>query len=227
MTAPRAAIALVSTALFLTASCGSETASTETASAPGSTAVAAAEPTDAAVQAETESDNQLGSFAVESDTDTGATTSTTAASPSTEAPTTETPTTQAPTTEAPTTTVGGQLDVFSLQIGDCVFDSPESEVETLDAIACTDEHDLEVYALFDLPDGDFPGTAAVDAAAEEGCLDRFDAYVGIAYAESVYAFTYLTPLEGGWNNLDDREVVCLLGRIDGEPNIGSAANAGI
>ena len=122
---------------------------------------------------------------------------------------------------------GGDLGVFTMSLGDCVQDSLSSEVQSLEAVPCAEEHDLEVFALFDMPDGDFPGDAAVDAAAEAGCLERFEGYVGIAYEQSVYAYTYLTPLETGWNEIDDREIVCLLGRIDGEPNIGTAENSGI
>lgn len=227
MTTQRTTIALASAVLFLVASCGSETTPTETATdtsgAPSSSAPASSAPaSDSAAQSNDASDNQLGSFAADGDETASTTTAPSGTVPATVA---ESTTTEPPA--EPSTTVGGQLDVFSLQVGDCVFDSPESEVETLDAISCSEDHDLEVYALFDLPDGDFPGNAEVDIAAENGCLERFDAYVGIAYAESVYGFTYLTPLEDGWNNLGDREVVCLLGRIDGEPNIGSAENAGI
>ncbi len=122
---------------------------------------------------------------------------------------------------------GGDVGVFSLKEGDCVLNSTASEVESLQAVPCADEHDLEVYALFEMPEGDFPGTQAVDAAADAGCLSRFDAYVGLAYADSVYAYTYLTPLESGWNQIDDREIVCMLARIDGEPNVGTAENSGI
>ena len=122
---------------------------------------------------------------------------------------------------------GGDVGVFALNVGDCVLNSTETEVQALQAVPCADEHDLEVFALFDMPEGDFPGDAAVDSAADAGCLQRFDAYVGLAYADSVYAFTYLTPLESGWNEIDDREIVCMLARIDGEPNIGTAENSGI
>ena len=60
----------------------------------------------------------------------------------------------------------GRLAVFAMRVGDC-FDDPDELVsgETLEldevlAVPCAEPHDNEVFALFDLPDGEsapYPG----------------------------------------------------------------------
>lgn len=102
-------------------------------------------------------------------------------------------------------------DVFSLEVGDC-FQDPDSateEVRAVQAVDCDEPHDNEVYAVFDLPDGDFPGADAIAEASLEGCLDRFEQYVGTAYPASELYATWLYPTETSWGE-DDREVVCVL-----------------
>ena len=66
------------------------------------------------------------------------------------------------------TACGDDGNVFSLEVGTC-FDDPESltEVSDVPIVECTEPHDTEVYHLFDMPDGDVPGDAAVNQAAQE------------------------------------------------------------
>lgn len=210
MNANRTTTALAASIVLFAAACGGSDASTDASATPESTTAAATETTVA-------SNSELDSFATEVDNDLDATTTT--APPTTAEETT--------TTTAPPTTIGGDVDVFSFEVGDCFSDAGGDTVESLPLISCDEEHDVEVYALYDLPDGDFPGDDAVVEAASEGCLERFDAYVGIAYADSVYDINTIFPTENTWNNLFDREIVCLLVRIDGQPNIGSAEGSGI
>ncbi len=209
MNAKRTTLALATSIVFLAAACGGSDGETDASATPASTA--------AATETTVASNSELDSFAVEVDNDLDATTTT--AAPATTAEET--------TTTAPPTTIGGDVDVFSFEVGDCFSEAGGDTVESLPIVSCDEEHDVEVYALYDLPDGDFPGDDVVIESASEGCLERFDAYVGIAYAESVYDINTIFPTENTWNNLFDREIVCLLVRIDGLPNIGSAEGTGI
>jgi hypothetical protein len=109
----------------------------------------------------------------------------------------------------------GAVDAFSVALGDCLNEPPvegdEAEVvESVRAAPCDQPHTGEVFALFDLPDGDFPGDDAVTTAAEEGCLEEFDAFVGLAYEESALDFYTLQPTQDSWEQAEDREVVCVL-----------------
>lgn len=122
---------------------------------------------------------------------------------------------------------GGEVSVFEFQQGDCFAADDSDEVESLEAIPCGQEHETQVFATFDLTAATYPGEEAVNELADEGCLDRFDAYVGIDYQSSVFGFGTLIPTQETWDAVNDREVVCLLGRADGEPNVGTAEGSGI
>ena len=119
-----------------------------------------------------------------------------------------------------------QGNVFDLDVGDC-FQDPDGfgEVSDVEIVDCSEPHDNEVFHLFDLAEGDYPGQATVSTLADEGCSAAFDGYVGIAYAESRYVYTTLSPTEESWDRGDDREVVCFLFDINFEQLSGSARNS--
>lgn len=122
----------------------------------------------------------------------------------------------------------GEGNVFSLEVGTC-FDDPDAasgEVSDVPVVECSEPHDNEVYYLFDLPDGDFPGTASVENSAQDGCLAQFEAYVGEPYETSVLGIWPLYPTAGSWDQ-GDREIVCVLYDIDGTPLTGSVRGSGI
>ncbi len=116
-------------------------------------------------------------------------------------------------------------NVFDLQVGQC-FDDPESfeEVSDVPIVDCEEPHDNEVYHLFDLADGDYPGADTVESQAIDGCLATFDSFVGHDYATSELDVRYLYPTEETWND-GDREVVCALFDLSGNKLTGSAEGA--
>lgn len=105
---------------------------------------------------------------------------------------------------------GGDLGVFSATTGDCVNVPDGVEISEFEGVACTEPHDAQVYAAFDLPDGVFPGLESVRASADEGCSERWDAFFEIEYARSEYFSTRVTPTMESWNKIDDREILCLV-----------------
>lgn len=121
-----------------------------------------------------------------------------------------------PTITVPTTVVpdgGGQtgtISVFELEVGDCIS-TPSGP--TVTGVPCSEPHDFEVYALFDVPGGPsapYPGDASITDTADTGCQgDRFTDYVGEPYATSEIYATSLSPSEATWTQQGDREVVCL------------------
>jgi Septum formation len=125
------------------------------------------------------------------------------------------------------TACGNQGNVFSLEPGTCFddidafFDDDSEGVSDVPTVDCAEPHDNEVFATYDLPDGDFPGQEAIATEAEEECIERFEDYVGIAYPESRFISTYLIPTAQGWEG-GDREVVCFLYDIDLAKIEGSA-----
>ena len=123
-------------------------------------------------------------------------------------------------------TEGGDVGAFRLRLGDCVDDDVEGDVEVVRVVPCEQSHVAEVFHVFDIALDDFPGQASVNSAADDTCLAQFAGYVGAAYGTSEFGVGYIAPTEGTWNQLDDREVLCTLFRVDGAPKAGSARGSG-
>lgn len=119
-------------------------------------------------------------------------------------------------------TEGGDVGVFALEVGDCFDQPPSGDVTEVAAIPCTESHDLEVIAKFDMEgDGDapYPGDAAVQEASRDCIGDLFTDYVGVALNESRFEVFPITPNQAGWedDNLQDREIICTARTGDGTP----------
>lgn len=104
----------------------------------------------------------------------------------------------------------GSADVFNLHVGDCFDDDSVNDTGVTDvpAVPCAEPHDNEIYYIFDLPDGDFPGVSGIETSAYDGCYAQFEGFVGVAYDASVLDYWPIYPSEESWNSLGDREVIC-------------------
>jgi Domain of unknown function (DUF4190)/Septum formation len=110
-------------------------------------------------------------------------------------------------------TEAGEVSTARLRVGDCVNDLEESEaVTSLPAVPCDDPHDGEVFAVFDLPDGDYPPEKELFAAAESRCEEELMEYAPQAMNSSIGLF-YFYPHESAWP--DDREIVCIATAMSG------------
>lgn len=124
----------------------------------------------------------------------------------------------------------GDLDVMTIQEGDC-FDDPAATdvVFSLDAIPCSQPHDNEVFAVQSVVGvwTAYPGQDSIDAYAYEQCSGSvFDDFVGTPYFDSILEVFTLTPTPESWAE-GDREIVCALYRLDFEKMTGTARNSGI
>jgi hypothetical protein len=119
----------------------------------------------------------------------------------------------------------GELDVFTIAVGDCLADAPEGEVTSVVAIPCDEAHAYEAYHEFELAGDEYPGAEVVDEEAWTGCDAAFTEFVGLTYDESVLLVTYYTPTEESWNAQGDRIVTCVIGEEAGDTT-GSLAGAG-
>ncbi len=117
-------------------------------------------------------------------------------------------------------------NVFYLSVGDCYNDDPltyeVSEVGDVDVVSCSKPHTYEVYSEFELTGSSFPGQSTVISRADEGCFTRFASFVGIEYDYSEWYYSTIFPTKDSWNNLDDRQVTCILGTEYDELTTGSA-----
>ena len=86
-----------------------------------------------------------------------------------------------------------------LQPGMCVREDP-NEMDYL-VVDCHAEHQQEVMSRGTLAGiKEWPGDAAIEAAADEKCESAFASYVGLEIDESRLDFGFLTPHEDSWTD---------------------------
>ncbi len=100
----------------------------------------------------------------------------------------------------------GSVAVTQLKPGTCINGiNGIGSIENLPVVACTLPHEGEVYAVFELPDGPWPGDTAVQEQAEKRCNAELKTYAPDA-ADTVDVL-YLHPLQLSWAR--DRGVTCV------------------
>jgi hypothetical protein len=119
-------------------------------------------------------------------------------------------------------TGAGAVSAFEMRVGDCFGDEAfeNTEISEVPAVPCSQPHDNEVYATFDLS-GEWPGSERVEELAHEGCLERFVGAIGKSYEDSEIDYTPIYPTEGSWTERNDREVVCVGYHMEYEELTGS------
>ena len=114
--------------------------------------------------------------------------------------------------------------VDEISVGDCLNTPEEDVFFEIDPIDCTEEHDLEVFALVDLSavssefslGAAYPGDDPVYETAFDECWDRFESYVGMEYEQSVLYIDAFTPTFEGWTEVDDRVVNCVVFEVNAD-----------
>ncbi len=129
----------------------------------------------------------------------------------------------------------GEIDAFAMRVGDCFNDphemidagSTEVVVQDVGGLPCSEPHDNEVYAVFDVRFEAFPGNESMSNEATNACLKYFEGFIGTSYEESVLDIFSLYPTDASWSQLDDREVVCAVYHINGKKLTGSIEGSAI
>src|SRR5690606_13104575 len=116
-----------------------------------------------------------------------------------------------------------RIPYYRLEVGHCVESLPLGGASpwTYLIVDCDLPHKAEVYATFDLTEGDWPGDDAVDEEAYEDFQERLLNHPGAPDDPSVLVGT-LYPTEGAWA-IGDRRVVCLAYYF-GDPRTGSLSD---
>lgn len=120
----------------------------------------------------------------------------------------------------------GGLGAYVMQIGDCFNDPGAGQVASVEGVPCSQPHDNEVFAEFELASGPWPGEAALAEDAWYRCLGHFERYVGAEYETSSLGFTTFTPVEEGWAE-GDRLVTCFAFDYNGRQLSVSVENSGL
>ncbi|MFD6179012.1 MULTISPECIES: DUF4190 domain-containing protein [unclassified Isoptericola] len=112
-------------------------------------------------------------------------------------------------------------------VGEC-FDYPagSTTVEGITPADCTAPHAAEVFAVSQLPGGDYPGEAGLEQAFTDTCVPAFESYVGIDPAETTLTAYYIGPDEVSWA-IGDRQLLCVVEDGDGSPLVDSVRGSGL
>jgi len=119
----------------------------------------------------------------------------------------------------------GNVDAFQIRVGDCFddisgYEGEETEFSSVPGVPCSEPHDNEAFAVFDLDIDTFPGTDAIGELAQESCLQRFSSFVGRDYESSSLDIFAMYPTPEGWRQ-DDREVICAVYDMEANKLVGS------
>jgi hypothetical protein len=123
---------------------------------------------------------------------------------------------------------GGSVDAFNVKVGDCFNDTfgYDEEVTSVPGVPCSDPHDNEAFATFDVELDSYPDEDAMGQLAYDSCLTRFESFVGIDYESSVLEINMMYPTTESWA-ANDREVVCAVFDMNGEKLVNSARGRGL
>ena len=105
------------------------------------------------------------------------------------------------------------IRVDDLRAGDCIADVDDQFGASVDVVPCTTAHDTEVVAVYDLPDGPWPGTEPMRQRADAGCEQRFPAYAGRKPDPAALVVFPAPPDELEWPQ--SRRVWCFANHRDG------------
>lgn len=95
-----------------------------------------------------------------------------------------------------------------VEVGSCIADVPESSrVVTLPTVDCAEEHGGEVYAVLNMPDGDYPGTSVIDGWQNK-CPEALATYSPEAMVDDTVGVYVLYPTQETWD-AGDRAVTCI------------------
>jgi putative regulator of septum formation len=95
--------------------------------------------------------------------------------------------------------------VFKLRPGECINSAPDGLAVTV--LSCGTPHQAEVFATFTLPKSSWPGSAAAEQDAGDGCASRLGAYLNPDLANAGLAQEFVYPNQAAWQ-AGERTVVC-------------------
>ena len=113
-----------------------------------------------------------------------------------------------------------------LAIASTIPDSISDEVSDLPGVPCSEPHDYETYAVFDVSMDSYPSEEEMAELAYDSCIKRFDSFVGLEYESSVLEVITMYPTTESWRQ-NDREIVCALYDMNEEKLVGSTKGRAI
>jgi hypothetical protein len=115
----------------------------------------------------------------------------------------------------------GSINIYALRFRDC-FDNPDAaSVSTVTAIPCTQPHNAQVFAQFDVAgtNSSYPGGASLRQQATRGCNSRIAGNLDRSKTTNTMSIRFTYPLQGSWE-LGHRSINCLV--VDQTPDLTSS-----
>ena len=102
----------------------------------------------------------------------------------------------------------GTMVAADVQVGNCLKELPDSTqiLETVQTVAC-ESYVGEVFAVLNMPEGDFPGQSAIDAY-EICCGPAMAHYSPDAITDDHVQLGVLYPTADSWGR-GDRAMICI------------------
>ena len=82
-------------------------------------------------------------------------------------------------------------------------------------VSCGQPHDAEVFGTFQVAGHRYPGAAAVQQQADQGCAARLSGYLNPQLSLSSLTESYVYPDAGAWA-AGERTVVCTVRSASGQ-----------
>ena len=102
----------------------------------------------------------------------------------------------------------GTVTATDVKEGDCLAEIPDSgRVLTVQTVDCNQSHAGEVYAVLTMPEGDFPGEAAIERYQNK-CEPELADYAPGAMTDDSIQMYVLYPTAETWEQ-GDRAVTCV------------------
>jgi hypothetical protein len=102
----------------------------------------------------------------------------------------------------------GTVTATNVEMGDCLKEIPDSvRVLTVQTVGCDELHAGEVFAVLQMPDGDYPGQSAIDEYADK-CGPTLAEYSPAAMEDDSVQMYVLYPTVETWEQ-GDRAVTCI------------------
>jgi Domain of unknown function (DUF4190)/Septum formation len=113
------------------------------------------------------------------------------------------------------------VSVLSLPVGTC-FDNPPGNLFSINSvtpIACTKAHNAQVYAQYNARGSSFPGTAAMERRADNGCNARISGHLDQSKITSTMSLHFIFPRQLAWDS-GQRRISCLV--VDSSRDLSSS-----
>jgi hypothetical protein len=102
----------------------------------------------------------------------------------------------------------GTVTATDVEMGDCLSEIPsDTRVLTVQTVGCEESHAGEVFAVLQMPGGEFPGQPTIDAYADK-CSPELASYSPSAMTDDSIQLYVLYPTAETWDQ-GDRAVTCV------------------